>query len=78
MICLRVIPLAIWKRGSPVICGICGGRMKAICHVRAGRRVPDFICDGRTVEDPQPVCQWISGKDVDKTVSQLLLETWRR
>jgi hypothetical protein len=52
--------------------------MKAICHVRAGRRVPDFICDGRTVEDPQPVCQWISGKDVDKTVSQLLLETWRR
>ena len=57
-----------------VICGICGERMKVIYHVRAGRRVPDYICDGRTVDDPQPVCQWISGKDVDAAVDELLLE----
>jgi DNA invertase Pin-like site-specific DNA recombinase len=57
-----------------VICGMCGERMKVIYHVRAGQRVPDYICDGRTVNDPQPMCQWISGKDVDKAVGDLLLE----
>jgi len=57
-----------------VICGICGERMKVIYHVRAGRRVPDYICDGRTVNDPQPMCQWISGKDVDEAVGELLVE----
>ena len=59
-----------------VICGICGERMnmKVIYHVRAGRRVPDYLCDGRTVNDPQPMCQWISGKDVDEAVGDLLLE----
>ena len=53
-----------------VICGNCGERMKVIYHVRAGRRVPDYICDGRTVNDPQPMCQWISGKDVDEAVGE--------
>jgi DNA invertase Pin-like site-specific DNA recombinase len=57
-----------------VICGMCGERMKVIYHVRSGQRVPDYICDGRTVNDPQPMCQWISGKDVDKAVGDLLLE----
>jgi Recombinase zinc beta ribbon domain/Recombinase len=57
-----------------VICGICGERMKVIYHVRAGRRVPDYICRGRSVDDPQPVCQWISGRGVDEAVSELLLE----
>jgi DNA invertase Pin-like site-specific DNA recombinase len=56
------------------ICGICGERMKVIYHVRAGHRVPDYICDGRTVNDPQPMCQWISGKDVDEVIGELLLE----
>ena len=37
------------------ICGICGERMKVIYHVRGGRRVPDYLCDGRTVDDPQLV-----------------------
>src|SRR6516165_7080088 len=57
-----------------VICGICGERMKVVYHVRAGRRVPDYLCDGRTVDDPQPVCQWISGAQMDSAVGQLLLE----
>jgi hypothetical protein len=48
--------------------------MKVIYHVRAGRRVPDYLCDGRTVNDPQPVCQWISGTQADHAVGQLLLE----
>ena len=57
-----------------VICGICGERMKVVYHVRAGRRVPDYLCDGRTVDDPQPVCQWISGAQIDSAVGQLLLD----
>jgi DNA invertase Pin-like site-specific DNA recombinase len=56
------------------ICGICGERMKVVYHVRSGVRVPDYLCDGRTVDDPQPVCQWISGGQIDSAVSQLLLE----
>src|SRR6266849_3693086 len=31
------------------------------------------ICDGRTVDDPQLVCQWISGTDVDSAVSEVLV-----
>ena len=57
-----------------VICGICGERMKVVYHTRAGIRVPDYLCDGRTVDDPQPVCQWISGAQIDSAVGQLLLE----
>jgi DNA invertase Pin-like site-specific DNA recombinase len=56
-----------------VICGICGERMKVVYHVRSGRRLPDYLCDGRTVNDPQPVCQWISGADVDSAVSEVLV-----
>jgi DNA invertase Pin-like site-specific DNA recombinase len=56
------------------ICGICGERMKVVYHVRAGIRVPDYLCDGRSVDDPQPVCQWISGAQIDSAVGQLLLE----
>lgn len=55
------------------ICGLCGERMKVVYHVRGGRRVPDYLCDGRTVEDPQPVCQWISGTVVDSAVSKVLV-----
>ena len=43
--------------------------MKVVYHVRSGRRIPDYHCDGRTVDDPQPVCQWISGTDVDAAVN---------
>jgi DNA invertase Pin-like site-specific DNA recombinase len=57
-----------------VICGVCGDRMKVVYHVRSGRRVPDYVCDGRTVDDPQPICQWIGGSDVDMAVSDLLLD----
>src|ERR1700680_1914854 len=56
------------------ICGICGGRMKIAYHRRGGRSVPDYICDGRTVNDPQPMCQWIPGRPVDEAVGELLLE----
>jgi len=59
------------------ICGMCGGRMSVAYHVRAfrpGRSVPHYFCQGRTVETPQPVCQWVPGIPVDQAVGDLLLE----
>jgi DNA invertase Pin-like site-specific DNA recombinase len=59
------------------ICGICGGRMNVAYHVRAfrpGRSVPHYFCQGRSIDSPQPVCQWIPGILVDQAVSDLLLE----
>src|SRR5260370_582633 len=58
------------------ICGVCGGRMKVTYHVRVGhgRSVPDYVCEGRSVDDPQPGCQWIPGAAVDQAISELLLE----
>jgi DNA invertase Pin-like site-specific DNA recombinase len=59
------------------ICGVCGGRMNVAYHVRAfrpGRSVPHYFCQGRSIDCPQPVCQWIPGLPVDQAVSDLLLE----
>lgn len=59
------------------ICGICGGRMNVAYHVRAfrpGRSVPHYFCQGRSVDTPQPICQWVPGIPVDQAVGDLLLE----
>jgi DNA invertase Pin-like site-specific DNA recombinase len=59
------------------ICGICGGRMNVAYHVRAfrpGRSVPHYFCQGRCIDSPQPVCQWVPGIAVDQAVGDLLLE----
>jgi hypothetical protein len=59
------------------ICGVCGGRMNVAYHVRAfrpGRSVPHYFCQGRSIDSPQPVCQWVPGIPVDQAVGDLLLE----
>ena len=59
------------------ICGICGGRMNVAYHVRAfrpGRSVPHYFCQGRSMDSPQPVCQWVPGISVDQAVGDFLLE----
>ena len=59
------------------ICGVCGGRMNVAYHVRAfrpGRSVPHYFCQGRSMDCPQPVCQWVPGIPVDQAVGDLLLE----
>lgn len=58
------------------ICGVCGGRMNVAYHVRAfrpGRSVPHYFCQGRSIDSPQPVCQWVPGIPVDQAVGDLLL-----
>lgn len=59
------------------ICGICGERMKVAYHVRAfrpSRSAPHYFCQGRSIDTPQPVCQWVPGISVDQAVGDLLLE----
>jgi DNA invertase Pin-like site-specific DNA recombinase len=59
------------------MCGVCGGRMNVAYHVRAfrpGRSVPHYFCQGRSIDCPQPVCQWVPGIPVDQAVGDLLLE----
>jgi len=59
------------------VCGICGRRMNIAYHVRAfraGRSVPHYFCQGRSIDCPQPVCQWVPGVPVDQAIGDLLLE----
>jgi len=51
--------------------------MNVAYHVRAfrpGRSVPHYFCQGRSIDSPQPVCQWVPGVPVDQAVGDLLLD----
>jgi DNA invertase Pin-like site-specific DNA recombinase len=58
-----------------VLCGICGRRMTVRYHNRAGRRVPDYMCQREGIEHGEPYCQQINGEQIDKTISDLLVQT---
>ena len=57
------------------ICGRCGRRMQVQYHERRGNLYPDYICAAAASRYGQKQCQRISGHDLDRAVSQLLLET---
>jgi len=57
------------------VCGVCGGRMSIRYHQRAGRLLPDYVCQRRSIQQGQPVCQRISGEQVDTAISSLLVRT---
>ncbi|MGA2405063.1 MAG: recombinase family protein [Syntrophobacteraceae bacterium] len=58
-----------------VLCGICGKRMTVRYHSRAGRRVPDYMCQREGIQHCEPRCQIINGEQIDKTISDLLVQT---
>jgi DNA invertase Pin-like site-specific DNA recombinase len=58
-----------------VICGVCGHRMTVRYHIHWGRLYPDYICQHEKVERCAPICQQVSGRDIDTAVSGLLLES---
>ena len=58
-----------------VLCGVCGRRMTVRYHSRDGRRVPDYVCQKDGIEHGKPPCQSIKGEQIDKTISDLLVET---
>ena len=44
-----------------VMCGICGNRMTIRYHSRAGRAVPDYVCQKDGIEHGRPLCQSVNG-----------------
>jgi DNA invertase Pin-like site-specific DNA recombinase len=58
-----------------VLCGVCGGRMTVRYHSRAGRQVPDYVCQREGIEHGRPVCQSVNGEQIDKRIGELLVET---
>jgi DNA invertase Pin-like site-specific DNA recombinase len=56
------------------ICGRCGGRMTVRYHTRRGRLIPDYMCQRDGVEHGRPICQAVSGVDLETAIGQLLVE----
>lgn len=72
------------ERGAPregpallqglVICAKCGERMSVRYHARRTRRVPDYVCQRRSIEHAEPPCQRIHGEGLDEAIGKLLVE----
>ena len=58
-----------------VLCGICGGRMTVRYHNRCTHPVPDYVCQKDGIEHGKPLCQSINGEQIDKAISELLIQT---
>nr|WP_244145427.1 recombinase zinc beta ribbon domain-containing protein [Paraburkholderia mimosarum] len=58
------------------ICGRCGDRMTIRYHVHDTRRVPDYMCQSRSINEAigRP-CQQINGAELDQAIGRLLVET---
>jgi len=58
-----------------VICGKCGNKMTIRYHSKENCMFPQYICQKRSVEHGEKVCQSINGKGVDEKISSILLDT---
>jgi DNA invertase Pin-like site-specific DNA recombinase len=58
-----------------VVCGVCGARMTVRYHSRAGRLVPDYVCQKDGIEHARPLCQSVNGEQIDDTIGKLLVQT---
>ena len=56
-----------------VVCGMCGARMTLRYHLRRGRQIPDYLCQGERIRTAQPVCQQVPGAAIDRVISDLLV-----
>ncbi|MPZ89985.1 MAG: recombinase family protein, partial [Nitriliruptorales bacterium] len=56
-----------------VVCGMCGARMTLRYHLRRGRQIPDYLCQGERIRNAQPVCQQVPGAAIDRAISELLV-----
>jgi len=57
------------------ICGNCGKRMSPRYHTRKGQQYPTYRCARHAIMHGGRVCQSIPGSGIDKTISQLILDT---
>ena len=58
-----------------VVCGICGARMRVRYQERGGKLVPYYICTENSVRRADKPCQSVRGREVDESISTLLLES---
>lgn len=58
-----------------VVCGRCGARMTVRYGGRNGREAPVYVCQRRTIEHGEPICQSVPGRTIDAAIGDLLLET---
>ncbi|MCC6153791.1 MAG: recombinase family protein [Candidatus Hydrogenedentes bacterium] len=58
-----------------VLCGVCGRRMTVRYHNRCTQPVPDYVCQKEGIEHGKPICQSINGEQIDKAISDLLIQT---
>jgi DNA invertase Pin-like site-specific DNA recombinase len=57
------------------VCGLCGSRMHVRYNTRGGGMlVPNYVCVGRGRNFGDPLCQSITGSDVDAAVGKLLVD----
>lgn len=58
-----------------VICGRCGERMTVRYYSSHGELYPDYVCQKFGIEHGLSPCQRILGRDLDRTVGELLVQT---
>jgi DNA invertase Pin-like site-specific DNA recombinase len=57
-----------------ILCGQCGQRMTVRYHFRFNRLCPDYLCQRKGIANAEPICAQIPGVEVDRAVSELLVE----
>jgi DNA invertase Pin-like site-specific DNA recombinase len=57
-----------------ILCGQCGQRMTVRYHSRFNRLCPDYVCQRKGIANAEPICAQIPGVEVDRVVSELLVE----
>ncbi len=57
-----------------VVCGVCGCHMTTAYHVRAGRRIPDYVCQRSELRWASSYCQRVTGACIDDAVGELLVK----
>ena len=58
-----------------VLCGRCGDRMGVRYHMDHGVPMPEYHCQKQSIEHARPLCQQILGRDLDRAIGDLLVET---
>lgn len=58
-----------------VICGRCGERMTVGYYSQHGQLVPKYLCQREGIENAQPKCQEVVGRELDLAIGDLLVET---
>ena len=58
-----------------VVCGRCGARMGVRYAMHHGEPAPEYVCQREAIEHARPLCQHIVGRELDRAIGELLVET---